>query len=395
MTQSPDGRDFVFPLEGRISSSNADALAEKLDDAAREAKGGRLVLDAENLEYISSAGLRVLLRAAKALGSGLTVRGVSPEVYEIFETTGFTSLMNVEKKLRKVSVEGCEVIGTGAYGTVYRIDEDTIVKVYNTPDALPMIQNEHKRAKQAFLKGIPTAISYSMVLVDDRYGSMVEMLKAKTFIDPIRDEPERLDERVRQYAEVIRLVHGVEAEPGELPDCRDVFAGYVEALAGVLPADMAERLTALIRALPEDRHFIHGDFHMKNVMLSDGQPMLIDLDTLSVGNPVFDFAGIFVAYRAFVEDDPDDCMKFLGISAETVEEIWNKTTAYYLGDQDESARRESLDSIMTMGYLRFLYLVAILKNGDDEFREARIRTSIEKLTALLGRVRQLAIHPSA
>jgi hypothetical protein len=139
------------------------------------------------------------------------VREVSPEVYEILDMTGFTVLLDVRKRLRKIDVDGCEVIGRGAYGTVYRIDADTIVKVYETPNAVNMIRNEQKMAKYAFLKGIPTAISYDIVRVGEHYGSVFELVKARTFNDLLVREPERADTLMRQYAEVIRRVHAVTA----------------------------------------------------------------------------------------------------------------------------------------------------------------------------------------
>ena len=178
-------------LEGRISSANAEETQRELLQVMEENPERELEIDAGGLEYISSAGLRVLMMLARKQGNALTVRNVSPEVYDILEMTGFTSILNVKKKLREFSVDGCEVVGRGAIGTVYRIDEDTIIKVYELPDSIPMIENEQKRAKQAFLKGIPTAISYDVVKVGDKYGSVFELLRASTYNDLIRDATRR------------------------------------------------------------------------------------------------------------------------------------------------------------------------------------------------------------
>ena len=377
-------------LEGRIDSTNAPAFQQALTQAIREAPDAQIVLDAQKLTYISSAGLRVLLAASKTLKQPLKLCGVSPEVYDIFEMTGFTSLLDIERRMREISVEGCQVIGRGAFGTVYRIDEDTIVKVYETPDAVPMILNEQKRAKQAFLKGIPTAISYDIVRVGDHYGSVFELLKATTLNDAIRAEPDRIDDFIRQYVRIIRLVHGIEAEPGVLPDCRALFSGYVDAVRSVLPSDMAERLKALIEGMPEDRHIVHGDLHMKNVMVSGGEPMLIDLDTLSTGNPVFDFAGLYAAYICFEEDDPGNCIRFIGLSADQCEQIFQKSAACYLGVSQEALRPE-MDKIMVAGCLRFLYLIIVLHNGSPKLLDIRVRHTVEKLNSLLKTVNSLVL----
>lgn len=57
------------------------------------------MIDADKLESISSAGLRVLMKLRKKTDRALTMTNVSPEVYDIFEVTGFTELMDVKKRL--------------------------------------------------------------------------------------------------------------------------------------------------------------------------------------------------------------------------------------------------------------------------------------------------------
>ena len=155
--QVDDKRITVFP-EGRITSSNADEFEAEINNILGQ-DDVDLVIDAGDVEYVSSAGLRVLLKLSKRLSHTVTVMNVNKDLYDIFDDTGFTNILNIEKKMRTVSVDGCEMIGEGAFGKVYRIDEDTIVKVYEGEDSLPLIRKERQRSKQAFIKGIPTAIS--------------------------------------------------------------------------------------------------------------------------------------------------------------------------------------------------------------------------------------------
>ena len=186
-------------LEGRIDSQNAAEFEAEIMKAIDSHPSMDVLVDATDLAYISSAGLRALIKMRKRIGKPLRIREVSPEIYEIFETTGFTELFQVERKMRRVSVEGCEVLGEGFYGTVYRLDPETIIKVYNSPFALDLIQNEKKMARAAFISGIPTAISYDIVRVDGHYGAVFELLDCRSFNDIIIDEPERAEELLQQY----------------------------------------------------------------------------------------------------------------------------------------------------------------------------------------------------
>ena len=168
---------LVIALNGHIDSSNAADVEKEINQLRDENTFENVYLDAENLEYIASAGLRIILRLRKNY-SELKIMNVHPDVYEILDMTGFTEMIDVEKAYRRLSVDGCEEIGRGANGIVYRLDPDTIIKVYFNSDALADVHRERELARKAFILGIPTAIPYDVVRVGDTYGSVFELLNA-------------------------------------------------------------------------------------------------------------------------------------------------------------------------------------------------------------------------
>lgn len=382
---------MIYKIDGRIDSNNAHEWEEKLLSLVNTDPGEDIVIDASDLVYISSAGLRVLMKARKAAKGKFSVTDLSPEIYEIFDTTGFTELLDVRKKPREISLDGCEVIGKGFYGTVYRIDEDTIVKMYDSPDAIGMIENEKKMARMAFVKGIPTAISFDIVRSGGAYGSVFELLKSKSFNDMIIDEPDRIDETIATFTDFMREVHGTVMDPGTLPYARDHFVEYLETIRGLIGDDMADRCRGLIEALPDDLHVVHGDFHMKNVMMSDNEPMLIDMDTLSTGQPIFDLQGLYVTYMAFEEDEEDNSLKFLGIKKEVCAHMWDGIIRDYFKGTDEEKLKEIKDKIMLLAYIRFLHIISLNQDVDNELGRKRIKHSKEHLNELIQRVTDLMI----
>ncbi|MCR4808045.1 MAG: anti-sigma factor antagonist [Lachnospiraceae bacterium] len=381
---------ITIKLKGRIDSNNAGAFEEEvLKNLAKGASDG-VVFDASDLEYISSAGLRVLMKVLKAQGAeNVSVIEVSSEIYDIFEITGFTELLKIKKKMRRISVDGCEVIGKGFYGTVYRIDADTIIKVYDSPDCLPMIENEKKMARLAFLKGIPTAISYDIVRVGDSYGSVFELLKAKSFNDLIIEKPESIDETIRTYVDFIKLVHGTSAGEGELPSARARYLDHLECIKGYLDDDMYKGLKDLLESVAKENGIVHGDIQMKNVMMVDNEPMLIDMDTLSMGSPIFDFAGLYVTYREFAEDEPDNTMNFLGIDNATAGKIWEGILRDYFGTDDPDTLKDLSDKIRLVAAVRFMYIVTASDLKDGDLGQKRIANTKEHISKLLGLVRDL------
>lgn len=96
MKETWEGKTLCVALEGRLDTVTAPELETLLNEKMPEAES--LILDFENLEYISSAGLRVLLSAHKAMGGkgGMTVKNVNEIVREVFDVTGFSDILTVE-----------------------------------------------------------------------------------------------------------------------------------------------------------------------------------------------------------------------------------------------------------------------------------------------------------
>ena len=134
---------FVYQLPNSLSFDNYSEVEIDILNQLEKAQYEAIVLDAKDMRYISSAGLRVVLNLKKKYDD-VSVINASIEVYDIFEMTGFTNLVTVEKALREVSVEGCKIIGKGAHGTVYLTAPDTIVKVYEKGASLEDIKKERE-----------------------------------------------------------------------------------------------------------------------------------------------------------------------------------------------------------------------------------------------------------
>ena len=97
LTLSKTGSENVtISLEGRLDTTTAPQLEKELETVLTTAK--ELVLDFAKLEYISSAGLRVLLKAQKVMNKqgSMKLIHVSEDVKEIFEITGFVDILTIE-----------------------------------------------------------------------------------------------------------------------------------------------------------------------------------------------------------------------------------------------------------------------------------------------------------
>ena len=381
----------MIKLSGRIDSTNS---ADIENDILKQLEGKTdtaVTLDVEELEYISSAGLRVILRVKKTWPD-VRIINASPEVYEILETTGFTEMMTVEKAYKVISVEGCEVIGEGFNGKVYRVDKDNVVKVYKNADALADIQHEREVARLALILGVPTAISYDVVKVCDSYGSVFELLDARSFAKILADEPERMDWCVSEYISLLKKVHGIEVPEGKLPSSKEKIVKWETEIRADLPEAESRKLEQLIAALPETDHMIHGDYHTKNIVLAGDEVLLIDMDTLCVGHPIYELAQMYNSYIGFSEYNPEIVRGFQGFSPETAQEFWHKCLQAYFDTEDEEKLKKLEDKIRCVSYTRLISWK--YRHPSNNSEEDKVTAELWKshLSELLERVDSLSFE---
>lgn len=377
-------KDILYiAIEGRIDASNSALAEEKICNIRKENAGCHTVLDADNLEYISSAGLRVILRIIKEEPK-LAIINVSPEVYEVFDMTGFTDMITIEKAYRKLSVDGCEFIAKGANGAVYRYDDETIVKTYFAKDALPEILQERENARHAFVLGVNTAIPYGIVRVGEGYGTVTELLNAVSVTKIIRNDPNDLTVPVKYYVDMLKSIHAIEVAEGTVPDMKETALEWADFVAPHLSDGRGDKLRALIQAVPERNTLMHGDYHTNNIMVQNGEPVLIDMDTLCMGHPIFELGSMFNAFVGFSETDHQNIMDFFGYSFETSNKFWRMSLKSYLGTEDDAICDAVAEKAQIIGYTRMLRRA--IRRPEEKESPARIVHCKNMLNSLIDKI---------
>ena len=386
VTYRLDKEILYIAVEGRIDASNAAEAEDKIFSIKNNNPGKHTVVDADKLEYISSAGLRVILRLRKEEPK-LAIINVAPDVYEVLDMTGFTEMVTIEKAYKRMSVEGCEFIAKGANGAVYRYDDETIVKTYFAKDALPEIKQERENARRAFVLGINTAIPYGIVRVGDGYGTVTELLNAVSITKLLRNNPDDFTEAAKYYIDMLKSIHAIRVEDGEVPDAKEIALSWVDFVATHLPVDQIKKLRALVEAVPKQNTLMHGDYHTNNVMVQNGEPLLIDMDTLCMGHPVFELGSMFNAFVGYSELDHQNMLDFFGYSFETAGRFWIRALQMYLGTDDQAVCQSVAEKAMIIGYTRMLRRA--IRRSDDADSPAKIARCKEMLAILLEKTDSL------
>lgn len=362
-------------LEGRVDSSNVCDVDRELNALVDASPATKLVLDCSELSYVSSPGLRMLIRLHKRYPN-LLLSNVVPNVYEVLEMTGIVEILPVRKRMRETSVEGLRMIGEGAFGRVYRLDDERVIKVYH-PRVTPLakIERERESAREAFVRGIPSAIPFEIVRVGDKYGIIYELIDAQTLGEAVMAEPKRVDEYAARMARLLLKLHSTHFERDQLPDARVIFYKWIGIAekSGLYAPETIDALGQAVIDLGEADTFVHGDFHPANIMvMPDGDPLLIDMGDASMGSPCIDLAGTFHVLR-IAALRPGGAERLVGMSLELLDRLWATFVRTYFGTQDDAEIEAIERRLRILAMPRTMGSVARTKLLDDEERTRQAR----------------------
>ena len=374
---------LILYFGGDINSSNVAKVEEEANKELEGKTFTSLELDFEEVKYISSAGLRMILKLKQKYGD-VAVTNVTLEVYDVFQMTGFTDILTVNKALRKIDISKATLIGEGYFSLVYRIDKDTIIKVYKNSSHPDDIKRELNLAKQAFVLGIPTAISFDIVRVGDKLGVVFEMLDSVSLRDLFRDYPDRYKELIVKYTDLLKKINSTEPTDNSLPNTKDLWLEKVEVCKPYLTKEQYQKCHDLIMTIPEKNTFVHGDCHFKNIMTQGDELFLIDMDTLSKGHHIFELAAIYAPYIAFEEDDPGNNERFLGVPSELVHKIYDDVLEHYFSKLTEEIKIK----IKIVAYIHMIYWNRVNEPNNN----VRLEGCKGRLIPLLDQVKDLVIE---
>lgn len=356
-------------ISGRVTSSNADEMFEAAKSIINENPNMKMIYDLDDLDMISSAGLRVFLKIKK-LGIDFKIINASSQVYEVFEMTGFSQMFDISKAYRKFDLSGCTVIGEGAKGIVYRVDDETICKVYKNNDALNEIINERECAKKALVMGIPTAIAFDIVRVGEKFGSVFELVNADSLTNELINKPDRTKELIDTYASIMHEVHDL-VDTGdygiEFPSIKEDVIKWADFTKDYVDVEVYNKIKDFAINMKEIRNVLHGDCHPNNVMCTKDELLLIDMDTLCVGDPLVDIAIIYTALVGYKVVEPEN--DFLPISTDEGERLWSLFIRAYMKECSEDEIEEAEKWCKKFCYLR-LFRRGIRKEKNSDFAES-------------------------
>lgn len=275
-------------------------------------------------------------------------------------------------EFKNMSVEGLKPVSKGGTGECFLLDDEKILKLYYKGFPKNRAIQEKKNAKTAFVAGVPTPISFDLVVSDGRYGIIYEKLNEKTMSEVLQEHPSKAAYMGKQMALIAQSIHTAKVKDKDFPKSTEKIAKSIPN-ATYLDDNTRKNVENFMRTLESTDSYVHGDFHTNNVMIEGDDIYLIDMGSYSIGSPLFDLAVLHFSLFDSPESCKGDISSFNGLNRNTRTRFWNAFIDEYYKNTSEEIKEEQISKMRKVILLIKLRFEALYgKNVPEEYcREVR------------------------
>ena len=365
-------QEIYIILSGIIDTSFADTLNEVIEKAHLEFSNAKIILDFTKVSIITNSCVEYLLKYINE-GVKLQLVGVNKEVSVVLKLTGIDSKLEMENEVKSIDVSNCKLLGKGFHSEVYKLDDETIAKIYYDLPSIDTLISERIMAKQAFVKGVPTEISFGLCESNGKAGLMYELVDADTLLSVFVKDPNNIEKYIPEYVSLVKRIHEFDSIGMlEIPDMKQILINNVNNLKKYINDD-AEKLMKVVNSIPNSNHLLHGDPHPANVMLTNNGMIFIDLSDMRTGNEILDLVYL---NRTLVQFQKIPTNNY-ALSRQDSKRLWDLFAEEYFKELSDIEKEQIKAKIDLLALLNITERF-IRKNPNDETAITLLKELIDK-----------------
>lgn len=311
-------------------------------------------------------------------------RGLAASLSDLAGTDAFTEFTKLvvhvfgRPEPELISLDDYEESGDGFTAVSYfSKDGKRVLKLYSDfiPQSVP--DRELSVSKALVSMGLETPPALRLVTDGTRIGVEFERIPGKrSFARAISQEPERLEEYTRQFARMCKRLHSVPCDTEVFSPVEYRFLKAVND-SKAYNEDQKGKIASFIRSIPPATTCLHGDMHIGNALISDGQEYWIDLADFAYGNPIFDMGMLY--FVCFGHNDEELMQKLYHISVAQMRRVWDIFVDEYYGpDCNPDEIKRSIAPVAAL-YMIFVGNRCELLPGMEEFIEKQLLSNDKEI----------------
>lgn len=305
------------------------------------------------------------------------------------ETSPNAPKENVRSDLRTISIEGCDKIGEGAFGTVYKLWDNFVVKTFRDDIPFEYVDQERALSRFSLIHDVPTAIPFDVVNVDGCLGIVYEMLNTDSLGSILMNSPENREDYINLYADLMRKLHSTAVNDDIVPSVNDRYHEYADKAASYYTKEELNLIHEFIDSTPSPKTMLHGDLHTKNILVQKGELFIIDMAEVCYGHPIFDLASMALVMDGSIGDF---ALPTTGMTAEVCSEVWDSLLKKYFKTEDEEVLAARKNMINLYKLLRAGVVQVALPELPDNIKQNIVNNVKEHLIPLIGKLPELTLY---
>lgn len=272
-----------------------------------------------------------------------------------------------------ISLDDYRQSGAGYNGVSYNhINGVTMVKFYDASQGAAAPQSELRCSRRLVQMGVPTPYPGRLVTDGSRIGSEFRRISPKrSFARLVADDPARAAEVGVRLAAMGRRLHSLPCDTAAFPSAA-LRCLNVVGQCPLLSDTQRRQAAAFVRSVPECRTCLHGDFHIGNVIVSEGgfcppggkavSEWWIDVGDFGWGNPLFDL-GIWYVVAHWLPDAVARSLYHIGTDG--LRRVWDAFVPAYIANDSPAAASELEARVLPFAGLRMLCFPEVLADLPD------------------------------
>ncbi len=247
-------------------------------------------------------------------------------------------------------------IGRGQCAQIIKISDDRVVKLYYESMTQEEILEEYVKTNEAQDLGLHSPKCFGMVSCKGRPGLLLELIKGGSIQDVLLVHPELAREYGRKMAEELKLIHSKTPDQKEFPPIDAFYLDCAEKCCrdGWITEEEKQKIIKFIQAVPSGNSFLHGDYHMLNLMVHEGEVRLIDLGDCKSGHPVYDLLITNLYHHMLPKYHPDVFGILFKITREDSLSLWDQFVRCYFATENDRQIEAINDILDAYSYLKFM-----------------------------------------
>ena len=219
------------------------------------------------------------------------------------------------------------------------------------------------------------------------YGSVFELLDCASLKALVLNDLDHLDKYIKMHSDLIEKINSTIVPSKDLPYSLDATKDWLDVIKknNIFDDETFNKIVKLVNTIPNIDNMVHGDCHVKNILVQNGEPLLIDMDTLSKGHRIFEFAGIYLWYIAYELTEPGNCLSFLGVDPNVCKKIYYGVLKNIYADKSEKELEEIQAKIEILACVLFLFRQILYSPENTlrrEFCVKKLKEGIERFETL-------------